>query len=128
MDKAKIIHYWHIAGIAASALSVLAADLTPVVSTWPKVSAAVAAISAISLATTSLINKLAQDKVIAAIINDPASPTPQGLGIPVPDPNSVPLKVDGGQVVAAGTVKDTIEIALAKNVAEHTDAVVSSLK
>ncbi len=82
MESAKVLHWWHIAGIAATSLSVVAAELTPVVSQYPKAAAAVASVSAISLAVTTAMNKIANDKVIAAYVNDPATSTVTGFGVP----------------------------------------------
>ncbi len=82
MDSAKILHWWHLAGVAATALSVVAAELTPVVSHYPKAAAIVGTVSALSLAITTAMNKLATDKVIAAYVNDPATSTVAGFGVP----------------------------------------------
>lgn len=82
MDSAKILHYWHLAGAVVAAVSVAAAELTPVVSQYPKASAIVASLNGLSLAITSIMTKIAQDKVIQAVVNAPAVPTPTGIGIP----------------------------------------------
>lgn len=88
MDSAKILKYWHLAGAIVAGVSVVAAELTPVVSQYPKASAIVASLNGLSLAATSIMTKLAQDKIIQAVVDAPAVPTPTGLGIPAATPDA----------------------------------------
>lgn len=84
MDSATILKWWHYAGILATATGVIASEAAPLVGSNPHGAAIVGILGAASVSITTIMNKLANDKVVAAIINDPGSPTPQGLGIPVP--------------------------------------------
>ncbi len=90
MDSAKILHYWHLAGVGAAAVSVVAAELTPLVSMYPKAAAVVASINAVSLAVTVAMNKVANDKVVKAYILDPATSTVTGFGLPKEPTQEVP--------------------------------------
>ena len=84
MDSQKILHYWHVAGAAVTGLGIIANEAAPIAKAFPKAAPIVAGIGMISFFCTSVMVKVADDKVIMAVINDPNSPTPQGLGIPKP--------------------------------------------
>ena len=84
MNTAKILKWWHFTGMVALAASTVATQVQPLIAAYPRATAICLGISAASMALTSFMNKLANDKVVQAIINDPSSPTPQGFGLPAP--------------------------------------------
>ncbi len=84
MNSAKLLKIWHLAGMIATGAGVVAAQIAPLVSAYPKATAICLGVGAASLTVTAFMNKLANDKIVQALINDPSSPTPQGFGIPTP--------------------------------------------
>lgn len=131
MNSSTILKYWHYAGIVATVTGVAAQELTPLAAAWPKAAAVVTGLGAISLGITSAMNKLANDKVVAAIINDPSSPTPQGLGIPTPIVGQA-SEMKAAAIQAANANPVTIEAisqaAIAQNVVDHANAVLDATK
>lgn len=123
MDTSELLKWWHIVGIAATIGSVVAAEATPVVANYPKLSLIIGGLSAISLGITMTMNKLSSDKVFQALISDPSSPTPKGFGIPKPvvdGPISNTVQAANGN---PEVVKAIIDSSVAANVVEHANAV-----
>lgn len=88
MDKAKLIQIWHYANIASVIVAGLVVDLTPVVAQWPKVSAVVAALGLVSAGFSTFLTEIAKNKLLQAVVDAPAVPTPTGLGIPAATPDA----------------------------------------
>jgi hypothetical protein len=125
MDTSKLLKVWHYAGLTATGLGLAATQLQPLTSVYPKLAPIVAGIGGVSFFISSFMKDAASDKVVSAIINDPSSPTPQGFGIPVPIApidTSETLRVSN-QLPQA--VQAVAEAAVAQNVVDHANAVLS---
>lgn len=130
MDSAKLLKYWHLTGLAVAAIGGVAIELQPLTASYPHVGKIVAGVGAISVAFSLAMDKLAKDKVVAAIINDPSGPTPQGFGIPKPTA-PWPLEADTTAKVAAedpAAIKAVQDSAMVKNVVQHAQAVLENQK
>jgi hypothetical protein len=126
IDTAKVLAYWHLAGIIVAGVGGAATQIQPFTAAYPKVGAIVAGIGLASLGVSSWMSRIANDKVVRSLINDPTSPTPQGFGIPTPDPVGTPATVAAVVAGDAATIKAVQDSAIVNNVVEHANAVAAA--
>ncbi len=116
LNSATVLEAWHYIGLGTTAVGMVATQIAPLVDSSPKASAIVGSIGAASLTITSIMQRIANNKIVKSIINDPSSPTPQGFGIPKPDA----LKPEESTVHSAvmdASVPSAAAVAIAQNVA-----------
>src|SRR5260221_284674 len=125
IDSAAILNGWHYLGMVVTGAGFIAKEAAPLVGANPKAAAVVAMVGAGSLTATAVMTRIANNKIVQSIINDPSSPTPQGMGIPTPEvstDSAVQAAVMTAPTPTAGA------LALAQNVAAFKAAVTEAAK
>lgn len=86
MNTAMILKVWHYLGLLVGGLGFASTELAPLAagSGSAHAVAVVTAVGVVSATATTIMSKIANDKVVLAMVNSPIAPTPVGFGIPTP--------------------------------------------